>query len=510
MRYFLAYDVGTSSVKSILTDETGKIYAAAIEDYPLYMPNPGWVEQDPEDYWNAICKATHRLVQESQIPPQQIEGMVFTTQAMGIIPVNASGKVLHRNISWVDGRAEKQARRVMSWVGGKGVFKSIIGIELTGKDVIPKLMWLRDNNPELYKDTHKFLDVNGYLKYKCTGKMVAEWSGACSYAFNLQKKDWDRPLYKVTGIDMQKLPDLVRSVDVVGTLTAEAARQLGLPETVAVYGGCDDTQSAAVGTTAIGEGQAHIYTGTSAWVGISTERSPKFKNGAVCIQSADPTKNLIVGITEAAGVNTEWFLQQFYAAEKATLSSQELYALLEKDIASVGPGADYLIMTPWFLGERCPVSTTTTRSTIFNLSHQHTRSHVARAHFEGIAYNLRWTIENMEKDFRLKVEELKITGGGTFNATWMQIIADITQRKIITMSQPKNAGALGAAMCALVGSGVYKDFNAIRNMIQPARVFVPNPSTRPVYDALFTGYQALYRSLRTTYAAINSARFENK
>ena len=111
MRYFLAYDVGTSSVKSILTDETGKIYAAAIEDYPLYMPNPGWVEQDPEDYWNAICKATHRLVQESQIPPQQIEGMVFTTQAMGIIPVNASGKVLHRNISWVDGRAEKQIGR---------------------------------------------------------------------------------------------------------------------------------------------------------------------------------------------------------------------------------------------------------------------------------------------------------------------------------------------------------------------------------------------------------------
>jgi xylulokinase len=302
----------------------------------------------------------------------------------------------------------------------------------------------------------------------------------------------------------------VRSIDPVGPLTKQAADEMGLPEGIAVFGGCDDTQSAAVGTTAIGEGEAHIYTGTSAWVGVSTSRSPKFKHGAFCLQSADPEKNIVVGITESAGVNTEWILNNFYTYEKATMTADELFVYLENDIRNVKPGSDYLLMTPWFLGERCPVSTTTTRSTIFNLTHDHSRAHIARAHFEGIAYNLRWAIENFEKDFGFDIRELKITGGGSYNKTWMQIIADVTKRKIITTSQPKNAGALGAAMCAMVGSGVFKDFSQVQKLIQPAETFVPNEMNRAVYDTLFDRYRILYRKLRRPYMAINRQRFALK
>ena len=264
MSYFLAYDVGTSSVKSILVDEKGTICASAIEEYPLFMPNPGWVEQEPEDYWQAICKATKRLVADAAIDTQLIKGIVFTTQAMGIIPVDADGKVLYKNITWVDGRAEEQARKVMRRIGGKFVFKLIAGIEITGKDVVPKLMWLKENEKDIFNRTNKFLDVNGFLKYKCTGKMVAEWSGACSYAFDVKKKDWERIFFQLAGVGTDKLPDLVRSIDMVGPLTQQASEQMGLPQGVPVFGGCDDTQSAAVGTTALGEGEAHIYTGTSA------------------------------------------------------------------------------------------------------------------------------------------------------------------------------------------------------------------------------------------------------
>jgi xylulokinase len=189
--------------------------------------------------------------------------------------------------------------------------------------------------------------------------MVAEWSGACSYAFDIRKKDWEHLFFKITGIGSDKLPELVKSTDLVGTLTTQAAQELNLPKGIAVFGGCDDTQSAAVGTTAIAEGEAHIYTGTSAWVGISTSKSPKFKNGAVCLQSADPSKNLIVGITESAGANTLWILENFYINEAKNLSEIELFDLLEDDIKKIVPGAEHLIVTPWFLGERCPVSTTT-------------------------------------------------------------------------------------------------------------------------------------------------------
>jgi len=508
VHYFLAYDVGTSSVKSILVDEAGTILVSAIEDYPLHMPNPGWVEQVPIDYWNAICKATKRLVADAAIQPQQIKGIAFTTQAMGIIPVNKQGEVLYPNISWVDGRAEKQAISTMRRIGGKAVFKQIAGVEITGKDVVPKLVWLKENRPDIFNNTYKFLDVNGYLKYKCTDRMTAEWSGACSYSFNLKSKDWERLFFKLAGVGTDKLPDLVRSIDEVGKLTEQAAVEMGLCEGIPVYGGCDDTQSAAVGTTAICEGEAHIYVGTSAWVGVMTKDAKSFKNGTFCLQSADPNMNIVVGITESAGVNTEWLLSAFYTHEKQSLSTSALFGLLEDEVKQIPAGSEYLVVTPWFLGERCPVSTTTTRSTIFNLSHQHTRAHIARAHFEGIAYNLRWTIQNMERDFGFKIDALKVTGGGTYNNTWMQIIADVTQRKIISTSQPKNAGALGAAMCAMVGSGTFKEFKEIKKLIRQKDVFIPDANNKKVYDTLFASYQQVFQQLNRTYQAINKTRFE--
>jgi xylulokinase len=233
-----------------------------------------------------------------------------------------------------------------------------------------------------------------------------------------------------------------------------------------------------------------------------------FKNGVFCIQSADPEMNLVVGITESAGANTEWLLSTFFSHEKQTMSASHLFELLENEVKQTNAGADYLIMTPWFLGERCPVSTTTTRSTIFNLSHQHTRAHIVRAHFEGIAYNLRWSLHNLKKDFGFDIKELKITGGGTYNKTWMQIIADVTQCKIITTSEPKNAGAIGAAMCAMVGSGTYQNFSEISKLIQPKDEFIPNLANKQVYDKIYTHYQKIYKQLEKPYKSINNERFE--
>jgi xylulokinase len=501
----IAHDVGTSSVKSALVDSDGNILNHSTHSYPFYTPQPGWVEQEPLDYWNAIVANTQKLV--SSIDKEQILGIVFTTQAMGVIPVDKNGAVLRRNITWVDGRAEEQARWMMGMFGGKAAFKSFLGIEITGKDVIPKLRWLKHKEPEVYKTMYKVLDVNGYLRFKSTGKMAAEWSGACSYGFNLKKKDWEHLFYRAVGFDRQKLPELIRSVDVAGTLTKEAAEQFGLPQNIPVFGGCDDIQSAAIGSGSVEEGQAHAYIGTSAWAGVTTARAPKFKNGAVCLQSGDPQKNLVIGITESAGNNLEWLINQFYTKELEELGKENIYKLLDEDAAKVPAGSEHLIITPWFLGERCPVSTTTTRGTVFNLSIEHTRGHFVKALSEGIGYNLRWILDNYEKDYKFAIPNFRFIGGGSQNNQWMQTIADITGRTITTTNQPTLAGAIGAAMCAFVGSGLFPDFNSVNKIVKPAKEFTPNYTNKAIYDELFVNYKDIYNSLKGTYQRANSKRF---
>ncbi len=501
----LAHDVGTSSVKSALIDSDGNIIGHATHSYPFYLPQPGWAEQEPMDYWNAIVTNTKELT--TLINKDQILGMVFTTQAMGIIPVDKKGNVLYKNISWVDGRAEEQAKWMMNMFGGRATFKSFLGIEITGKDVIPKLRWLKQNEPEIYKNTYKFLDVNAYLRFKATGKMAAEWSGACSYGFNLKKKDWEHLLFIASGIDRTKLPDLIRSVEIAGKLTKNAATELDLPLDTLVFGGCDDTQSAAVGSGSTGDVEAHAYIGTSAWAGVTTKKSLKFKNGAVCVQSADPNENLVIGITESAGNNLEWLVNNFYKKELEETGRENIYKILDEEAAKVPAGSDHLVITPWFLGERCPVSTTTTRSTVFNLSLEHTRGHFVKALSEGIGYNLRWIFENYEKDFKFKIPNFRFIGGGSQNDQWMQTIADITGRKITTTNHPTMAGTIGAAMCVFVGSGLFDDFNAVNKIVKPAKTFTPNPENKAIYDELFITYKDIYMSLKATYFRANSKRF---
>lgn len=501
----IAHDVGTSGVKSVLVDSYGAIIENATHTYPFYTPQPGWAEQDPLDYWKAIVANTKLLLHK--IDKSKILGIVFTTQSMGIIPVTKEGEVLRRNISWVDGRAEEQAHWMMNLFGGRAAFKSFLGIEITGKDVIPKLRWLKQNEPEIYNRTYKILDVNGYLRFKATGKMAAEWSGASSWGFNTKKKDWEHLFFRAVSFDRQKLPELIRSIDVAGTLTPEAAKEFNLDENTLVFGGCDDSQSAAVGAGCVREGSVFAYIGTAAQIGAISAKHLKFKNGAACIQSADPEMNLIIGVTETAGNNVDWLINKFYKKELEEVGREGIYNILTDEARNIPAGSDHLIFTPWFLGERCPVSTTTTRGTIFNLSMEHNRGHFIRALFEGIGYNLRWIIENYEQDFNFNIPEFRFIGGGSQNDLWMQTVADITGRKVVTTNHPTVAGAIGAAMCAFIGAGIFKDFTEVEKIVRAKHTFNPNKDNSKIYNKLFKTYKDVYISLKGTYKKANQKRF---
>ena len=507
-KYILSHDMGTGSDKAVLVDYDGTIKATAVEPYPTFYPNPAWVEQNPDDYWQAVAKSSRAIVEKTGICPSQIKGVVFSTQAQGIIPVDKDGNVLYNNITWVDGRAEKQAQNIMKRLGGRKLFSMAAGTPIMGKDCIAKIVWLKEERPDIYKETYKILDVNGFLKFKCTGRMVTELSGASSYGLDLKKKQW-LGVMKLTGVDMEKLPPLVCSTDIVGGLTKEAAAEMGLEEGTAVLGGCDDVQAAAVGSGMCGDGDIHIYLGTSAWVAACSRSADKFMHGAAAIQSADKEMNMIAGITESAGANIQWLQEQFFADEKEKYSDR-IFEYMDRVIKKIPPGSDHLICTPWMLGERCPVSSTTTRATLFNISMVHTREHLMRAVYEGIGYNLRWILENYSRDYGFSCDNFRIIGGGALDDVWMQIIADITGKTFSVVRDPRNAGAVGAAVVALIGLGELSGFSAAKDFVKVEKRYKPDEANRKVYDELFDDYKRVYHSLKDAYIKANGERFKGE
>jgi len=225
------------------------------------------------------------------------------------------------------------------------------------------------------------------------------------------------------------------------------------------------------------------------------------------LQSADPEKNLLVGITESAGANLDWMIEKFYRLENNDPAIANIYEFINKETEGIPPGSDHLIFTPWLLGERCPVSTTTTRGTVFNLGQEHGRGHIVKALLEGVAYNLKWIFENYRRDFGFNPDKIRAIGGGSVNGSWMQGIADITGKRVETVDRPTMAGALGAASCAFVGTGLMDSFHRIRASIKVQHTFTPDPSLSALYSGLFLTYQDIYKALRRPYIRANLERF---
>jgi xylulokinase len=507
-QYIIAHDVGTGGNKAVLVDTKGRIHANAFQSYPVHYPRPDWAEQEPEDWWNAVAVTTRQVMEKSDVNPQDVLAMIHTTQMLGIVPMAGSGRPLRPAIIWLDGRAPQQAERIMRKFLHRRLFAVVAGAELTGKDGLPKLLWLKENEPHIYDEMACFLDVNGYLTYRATGNMVFEWSCASAIGFDLKKKDWLRSIIRYVGVDPEKFPPLARSIDQVGGLTAEAARTCGLLEGTPVFGGEGDAPGAAVGSGAVGEGEGHIYLGTSGWVGVVTHKTPTGRHGVAAIQSADPDKAMLFSEMETAGACLKWIADEFYRHEQADPAIPNVYALMDRDVEAIPPGSEFLVCTPWMYGERSPVADTWVRSTFFNLSANHRREHLLRAIYEGVAYNLRWMIEIVERTFDFPLPVLRVIGGGARGAPWMQIIADVTGRRVETVAQPQEAGAVGAALTAAVGLGLYPDFESLKDVVHVEQDFEPQACNAEVYDVLYGTYRHIYSCLRDLYRQVNQVRFQ--
>jgi len=507
MDYLLAHDVGTGGNKAVLVDLNGQVCATAFAPYPIHYPRSDWAEQEPDDWWRAIVSTTRQVMQQAGAAPGDILSIAHTTQLLGIVPMGADGHPLRPAIIWLDCRAAEQAVRIMRKFLGQRVFSVVAGAAMSGKDGLPKLLWLKEKEPEVYRRMTCFLDVNGYVTYRATGRQVMEWSCASAIGFDLKKKDWLRGVIRYIGLDMDKFPALVRSIDPAGGLTAEAAAECGLRAGTPVFGGGGDAQSAAVGSGAVGEGEGHIYLGTSAWVGVVTSKRITGRHGVVGRQSVDPGKAFLFAEMETSGACLEWAADQFYRAEQADPGVPNVYALMDQKVQTVPPGSDSLLCAPWMFGERAPIPETWGRATFFNLSADHTREHMLRAVYEGVAFNLRWLIEVVEESFGFPLPVLRMIGGGARGAPWMQIIADVTGRRVESVAHPLEAGAAGIALTAAIGLGLYPDFQSLKKIVRVERDFEPQACNAECYQGLYRAYRKLYGRLRHLYREVNEERF---
>jgi xylulokinase len=526
-KYILAHDMGTSSNKVILTTVYGEIIESSKMDYPIYHPHPGYAEENPDDWWKAVCFTTRSVLEKARVNPREICGITFSSQMQSLIPVDREGNPLTPAMTWLDGRSADVIREVL-WthprIMGYNIPRLIKFLRVTGgtpghtgKDQIGKILWLRKYHPEIFSEIFKFLDAKDYLIYKLTGKMITSVDLAVVWWLLDTRKNsnqWHPDLCRLAGITPDKLCEVRESAAIVGEITPEAAQQTGLLPGTAVINGAGDLSAAALGSGAIADGELHISIGTSGWVaGHFRKRKIDLAHYTGCIGSTYPQKYYLgMAHQETAGLCLEWLKNKvLYHQEQLKQESRisEIYQLMDHLAEQSCPGSDGLIFTPWMFGERCPIDNDYVRGGFFNLNLNHSREHIIRAVFEGIAFNTRWAMETLEKLYE-PVEQLNIIGGGATSDIWCQVFADITNRTIRRVSEPRQAGAKGVALLASMSLGYIDTFENISNYIRIDRTFHPNSQNRHLYDRLFTEFKNIYKQNRKWYKRMNQTLPENQ
>jgi len=500
-KFVVSHDVGTGGSKAVLTDLGGNIIASRFEPYPTSYPHPHWAEQDPRDWWRAVTESTRKVLRESRINPRQVVGMGFAAQMLGVLPVDEKGVPLRPAIIWIDSRADEQAARLVRRFGGPRVLMAVAGAVPSGKDVICKILWIKEREPQVFAATHKILDVNGYLVFRATGNMIIDHTGAGVTGILKNKtRQWDQVFARLLGIPLEKMPDIKSSVEVVGLLNREAAEEMGLEPGTPVIGGMGDVPAAATGSGALEHGDAHIYLGTSGWLVVSVRRPKNLgKNGIVSVASADPEMFLMIGETETAGACLKWFADNFATAEEREEAERRgeemaIFAVLDEVVEKVQPGSNRLLFTPWLFGERAPITDTTIRSAFVNLSLNHDREHLLRSIYEGVAYNFRWLVDTVA-GAGFPCRTLRAIGGGARSDVWMQIMADVTRRSIEAVADPQEAGAIGCALAVAAALGEYEGYRELKKVVRIRRTFEPDPACCQEYEDLYGVFRSLYRNL---------------
>ncbi len=516
----LAIDLGTSGPKVALVTATGQVLGGQTAPTTLHLLEGGGAEQDPEDWWTAIVSATEQLHAQQLADPARVVAVGVTSQWAGTVPVDADGRALGRAVIWMDSRGARYieeivgglprvegyaARKLWMWIRRTGGAPSLVG-----KEPLSHILFLRHERPHEYRDAAKLLEPKDYLVQRLTGRAVATFDSIALHWVtdnrDIEHIDYDPALLRLAGLPRDKLPDLCRATDIVGTLRPEVARQLGLSESVKVVGGTPDVQSAAIGSGAVRDGQAHVYLGTSSWITchVPFKKTDLFNNMA-SLPSALPGRYFVANEQETAGACLSWLRDNLLHPEDALGSGPapaDFFARLDEAAASSVPGSGGVIFTPWLYGERCPIADHAVRAAFINLSLTTTRADMLRSVLEGVALNSRWLLLALERFVGQRLDPIRIIGGGARSALWCQIYADVLGREIEQVEDALQCNARGAALIASLGLGLITA-DEIPDLVGVSARFSPRPEHTLTYDRLFHEYRAFYRRTKGIYARLH-------
>ena len=529
-KHVISYDIGTTGVKTCLFEigDTITLKSAAMEGYNLYILPDGGAEQDPDEWWSAICSTTATVFENCKdITPDMVDGISFCSQMQGLVLVDKEGKPVHRAFSYMDQRARKQLKEGMAngiQIAGANITKLIPSLIITGavsasvKDPVWKYRWLRDNEPENFKRVYKWLDVKEYIISRMTGKFVMTRDsafGTLLYDIRKGHECWSPKICKLLDVDPAHLAEIVDCTANVGGLTAKAAKELGLKEGTPVFGGGGDASLIGVGAGSVGLGETHIYSGTSGWVSTVVDKSVVDASAMIAaITGAQKDKFNYFAELETAGKCLEWvkdhlaldeigiFLQKTHVAESKESVYTSLYDYLSKIIDETPAGSGGVIFTPWLHGNRCPFEDPNARGMFFNVSLETGKTELIRSVIEGVCMHLRWFLETQDKKIKTS-QTVRFVGGGALSDVTCQILADITGRTVETVDSPQNVGAVGAAVIMAVGLGVIGDVSEAKRLIPAKKTFTPNTANKGIYDRNYAVYKMLYNNNKNAFKALN-------
>lgn len=501
MTYLMGIDLGTSGLKTVLFDETGKAAAQAVADYPLLQPRNGWAEQVPDAWWEACVKTIREVLSVSGAEPADIAGIGIAGQMHGLVMLDADGTVLRNCILWCDGRTGAECAEITRLVGPSRLIQVTANPALTGFTA-GKILWVKKHETKLYERCRHILLPKDFLRWRLSGVYAGEVSDASgTNLLDVPKRCWSREILEVLGIDASWLPELSESCEVTSRVSREAAALTGLLEGTPIVGGAGDNAAAAIGTGIVKEGNALITLGTSGVIFAHSDRvkiDPQGRVHSFC--SAVPGAYSVMSCTLAAGGALQWYRNQFCTAEMQAAQGLGLdaYELMGRQAGRIRIGADRLLFLPYLMGERSPVLDEDARGVFFGLSGIHTRYHLLRAVMEGVVYSQRECLDIL-KAMQIIPETVVAAGGGGRSPIWRQMLADNFDCPIAVIDN-REGPALGAAILAGVGTGIWENVQqACQTLIRVHESCRPLAENAAAYQPYYDLYCELYRNLKPQF-----------
>jgi xylulokinase len=519
-KVILAIDLGTSGPKVALVSPYGDVLASERAETPLLLLPGGGAEQRPDDWWQAITTVVHSLLARRTVPVESVAAVSCTSQYSSTVAVRKDGQPLMNAINWMDTRGARYIKEMTGGlfrVQGYGIRKLLTWIRRTGgapaqsgKDSIAHILFLKNERPDVYRDAYKFLEPKDYINLRLTGRFAATFDSINLHWLtdnrDIDNIHYDSRLLTLTGVEQEKLPELMRPTDIVGPLEPAAAAELGLPAGLPVVAGTTDAQSAAIGSGAVKDYEPHLYLGTSSWLScfVPFKKTDIFHNMA-SLPSAVPGRYYVANEQECAGACMAWLRDSVVYPPDEHLSGarpQDVYALFDRVAEKVPAGSDGLIFTPWMYGERSPIEDHSVRGAFFNMTLKTKRENMIRAVMEGVAYNSRWLLGCVERFCGRRMDNIHMIGGGGHSDVWCRIYADVLDRSILQVKEPLHANTRGAGLVGSIALGYIK-FDDIAKRVTIAKTFRPNATHRRIYDGLFEEFLKIYKSTKRIYARLN-------